>query len=87
MFHFDTLHQRNARTHISHIALLVDINNLIIRNGSSTFLCTPSWIVSHSQTTIFSFVLGQEKIGSGTLATQFLFRFPRTCQFRVGDDC
>ena len=37
MQHFDTLDQRNARTHISHIALLASLKNLVIGNGGSTF--------------------------------------------------
>ena len=45
MLHFDTSDQRNARTHISHIALPTSLKNLVIRNGGSTFLCTPSWRV------------------------------------------
>ena len=62
MLHFDTIDQRNARSHISHIALLVDIKNMIIRNGSSTFLRTPSWIVSHSQTTILLYWVGENRV-------------------------
>ena len=45
MQHFDTLDQRNARTHISHIALLARLKKVVIGNGGSTFLCVPSWRV------------------------------------------
>ena len=37
---------------------------------------TSQRLVSCSQTAIFSFILGPEKIGSGTLMIQFLFSLP-----------
>ena len=42
---FDTSDQRNARTHALHIALPISLMNVVIGNGGSIFLCTPSWRV------------------------------------------
>ena len=45
MQHSDTSDQRNARIHISHIALSTSLKDVEIGNGGSTFVCTPSWRV------------------------------------------
>ena len=45
MQHVDTLDQRNTRTHVSYIALSTSLKYVVIGNGGSTFLCTPSWRV------------------------------------------
>ena len=41
---------------------------------------TDNQVVSHSQTTIFSFILGQGKIGSGILTVIFLSQPPPVLQ-------
>ena len=55
MQHFDTLDQTDAITHVSHIALLVSLKNLVIGNEGSTFLCRP--IHPHGGCTFFVYVL------------------------------
>ena len=50
MQHFDTLDQRNARTHISHIALLASLKNLVI---GSTF-----YVHLHGGCTFSSYTMG-----------------------------